>query len=78
MDLQQVKKAITSRTKAIVPVHLFGNAVDIEELRDIVGPGIYILEDCAQSHGALVRGKKTGRLGDISAFSFYPELRIGR
>lgn len=77
MDLKQVEKAITPRTKAIVPVHLFGNAVDIEELRGIVGPNIYILEDCAQSHGAMVRGEKTGRLGDISAFSFYPTKNLG-
>lgn len=77
MDLKQVKKALTPNTKAIVPVHLFGNAVDIEELRDIVGPNVYILEDCAQSHGAMVRGKKTGRLGDISAFSFYPTKNLG-
>jgi len=77
MDLKQVEKAITPRTKAVVPVHLFGNAVDIESLRDIVGPNIYILEDCAQSHGAMVRGKKTGGLGDISAFSFYPTKNLG-
>lgn len=77
MDLDKVKYAITPRTKAIVPVHLFGNAVDIEKLRGIVGPDIFILEDCAQSHGAMVRGKKTGVLGDISAFSFYPTKNLG-
>ena len=77
MDLDRVKNALTSRTKAIVPVHLFGNAVDIERLRDIVGPDVFILEDCAQSHGAAVRGKKTGVLGDISAFSFYPTKNLG-
>lgn len=77
IDLDQVKKAITPSTKAIVPVHLFGNAVDIEKLRDIVGPDIFILEDCAQSHGAAVRGRKTGVLGDISAFSFYPTKNLG-
>lgn len=77
IDLDKVKDAITPRTKAIVPVHLFGNAVDIEKLRGIVGPDIFILEDCAQSHGATVRGKKTGMLGDISAFSFYPTKNLG-
>jgi dTDP-4-amino-4,6-dideoxygalactose transaminase len=77
MDLDQVEKALTPRTRAVVPVHLFGNAVDIARLRDIVGPKIFILEDCAQSHGASVHGKKTGSLGDISAFSFYPTKNLG-
>jgi dTDP-4-amino-4,6-dideoxygalactose transaminase len=77
MDLNQVEKALTSRTKAVVPVHLFGNAVDITRLRKIIGPHIFILEDCAQSHGATVHGVKTGALGDISAFSFYPTKNLG-
>lgn len=77
LDLKQLKQALTPRTKAVVPVHLFGNAVDIERLREIVGPHIFILEDCAQSHGASVRGRKTGALGDISAFSFYPTKNLG-
>lgn len=77
MDLKQVERALGSRTKAVVPVHLFGNAVDIEQLREIVGPCVFILEDCAQSHGAAVRGRKTGSLGDIGAFSFYPTKNLG-
>lgn len=77
MDLKQVERALGSRTKAVVPVHLFGNAVDIEQLREIVGPNVFILEDCAQSHGAAVRGRKTGSLGDIGAFSFYPTKNLG-
>lgn len=77
MDLDQVDRALTTKTKAIVPVHLFGNAVDIPRLREIVGPNIFILEDCAQSHGAAVHGRKTGSLGDVSAFSFYPTKNLG-
>jgi len=77
IDLDQVQKALTTKTKAIVPVHLFGNALDIERLREIVGPDVFILEDCAQSHGAAVRGKKVGSLGDIAAFSFYPTKNLG-
>lgn len=77
MDLSAVEKAITAKTRAIVPVHLFGNAVDIARLREVVGPHIFILEDCAQSHGAAVHGRKTGSLGDISAFSFYPTKNLG-
>jgi len=77
IDLNKLKNALTQATKAIIPVHLFGNAVDVENLRDLVGPDVYILEDCAQSHGASVRGRKTGSLGDIAAFSFYPTKNLG-
>ena len=77
MDLTQVENAITSRTKAVLPVHLFGNAVDTEKLREIVGPDIFIVEDCAQAHGAEVRGKKAGSLGNFGAFSFYPTKNLG-
>ncbi len=77
MDLEKVQDAITEKTKAIVPVHLFGNVVDIEKLRELVGPNIFILEDCAQSHGASIHGSKAGSLGDISAFSFYPTKNLG-
>jgi len=77
MNIEQVYNAITPRTKAIIPVHLFGNALDIERLREIVGKDIFILEDCAQSHGAMVRSKMTGSMGDISAFSFYPTKNLG-
>lgn len=77
MDLNKVKDALTERTKIVVPVHLFGNAVDVEKLRNIVGPDVFIIEDCAQSHGATVRGKKTGSLGDFGVFSFYPTKNLG-
>lgn len=77
MDLDQVEQVLTPRTKAVVPVHLFGNPVDVPRLREIVGSNIFILEDCAQSHGASVRGCKTGSLGDIAAFSFYPTKNLG-
>jgi len=77
IDLKKVKNALTPATKAIIPVHLFGNAVDVEQLRDVVGPDVFILEDCAQSHGASVHGRKTGSFGDISAFSFYPTKNLG-
>jgi len=77
MDLDRVAAAITPRTRAVVPVHLFGNAVDIPRLRAIVGPRIKIMEDCAQSHGATIRGVQTGSMGDASAFSFYPTKNLG-
>jgi dTDP-4-amino-4,6-dideoxygalactose transaminase len=77
MDLTRVEAALTSRTRGVVPVHLFGNAVDIEALRALVGPDRFILEDCAQAHGAEVRGRKVGSLGDAGAFSFYPTKNLG-
>jgi UDP-N-acetyl-3-dehydro-alpha-D-glucosamine 3-aminotranferase len=77
IDLDRVAAAVTSKTRAIVPVHLFGNAVDIVRLRAIVGPRIAIMEDCAQSHGATIGGVRTGALGDAAAFSFYPTKNLG-
>jgi dTDP-4-amino-4,6-dideoxygalactose transaminase len=77
MDLDKVAAAITPRTRAVVPVHLFGNVVDIPRLRAIVGPSMKIMEDCAQSHGATLRGTQTGSFGDASAFSFYPTKNLG-
>jgi len=77
IDLNKIQDAITDKTKAIVPVHLFGNIVDIEKLRDIIGLDIFIIEDCAQAHGGTIRGKKAGSLGDLSAFSFYPTKNLG-
>jgi len=77
MDLDRVAAAITPRTRAVVPVHLFGNLVDIARLRGIVGPHIKIMEDCAQSHGATLRGAQSGSFGDASAFSFYPTKNLG-
>jgi|Deesub1362A_J573_1020465.scaffolds.fasta_scaffold00121_5 dTDP-4-amino-4,6-dideoxygalactose transaminase len=73
-----VEKKITSKTKAVIPVHLFGNVCDMEpiyELKKI--HGFYIVEDSAQAHGAEYRGKKVGSLGDVSAFSFYYTKNLG-
>ncbi len=77
IDLNRVAAAITSRTRVVVPVHLFGNVVDVEQLRVIVGPSIAIMEDCAQSHGASIRGIRSGAMGDAAAFSFYPTKNLG-
>jgi dTDP-4-amino-4,6-dideoxygalactose transaminase len=77
MDLHQVKAAITAKTRAVMPVHIFGNVLDVPQLRAIVGPDVKILEDCAQAHGATLRGVQAGAMGDISAFSFYPTKNLG-
>ena len=72
MDLNKINYLINNNTKAVIPVHLFGFPVDIFKLRDIVGDDIYIIEDCAQSHGAKVGEYLTGSMGDINCFSLHP------
>ena len=72
MDLKKISSKINCRTKAIIPVHLFGFPVDIFKLRKIVGDSINIVEDCAQSHGAKVGEYLTGSMGDINCFSLHP------
>ena len=77
IDLEKIKASITSKTKAIVPVHIFGNVVDIERLRAIVGRNIYIIEDACQAHGSSMNKRKSGSFGDIGCFSFYPTKNLG-
>ena len=73
-----VEPLITSRTKCIIPVHLFGHPAPVEELTGLAAAhGLKILEDAAQSHGATARGRKVGALGDAAAFSFYPSKNLG-
>ena len=77
IDINKIQELITKKTKAIIPVHLFGNIVDIKKIRDIIGSDIAIIEDCAQSHGGEIRNIKAGSMGDLSAFSFYPTKNLG-
>ncbi len=78
MDPSQVEKAISKRSKAIVPVHLYGHPAKIDDIVDVARDhGLRVIEDCAQSHGADYKGRKTGAWGDISAFSFYPTKNLG-
>jgi dTDP-4-amino-4,6-dideoxygalactose transaminase len=77
MDLEKVAAAITPRTKAIMPVHIFGNMLDVARLREIAGPGIPIVEDASQSHGSTLRGRQSGSMGDVGVFSFYPTKNLG-
>jgi len=73
MDTSKIKSAISNRTKCILPVHLFGQCVDMDEVNQIaLKYKLYVLEDCAQSHGALYKGSKAGSMSDISTTSFYP------
>lgn len=77
MDIEQAARAVTPRTRAIVPVHIFGNVVDIPALRAAVGPSIAIVEDAAQAHGSRLRGVHAGTMGDLGIFSFYPTKNLG-
>lgn len=78
MDLEQLAYCFSLKTKAVIPVHLFGNVVDVERIRSIIGNrDIRIIEDCAQAHGAQLRGQPAGTMGDASAFSFYPTKNLG-
>src|SRR4051812_16986950 len=72
LDLDRVEELITDRTRAIIPVHLFGHPVDMDRLNEIAARhDLVVIEDCAESHGATVRGRQTGALGDMGCFSFY-------
>lgn len=78
IDPQKIEKAITSKTKAILPVHLYGQCVDMDPIKEIAKKyNLKIIEDSAQSQGALYKGKKSGALGDASGFSFYPGKNLG-
>jgi perosamine synthetase len=72
LDPSLLESAITTRTKAIMPVHIYGHPVDMDPvLRLAREHGLRVVEDCAEAHGALYRGKKAGSLGDLACFSFY-------
>ena len=78
MDLTELPTRITPSTRAVIPVHLFGNLVDVPLIRNIIGDrNIRIIEDCAQAHGAMLGGRMAGTMGDAGAFSFYPTKNLG-
>jgi dTDP-4-amino-4,6-dideoxygalactose transaminase len=78
LDPRSVEKLVTPKTKAIVPVHLFGQPADMDPLMSLAkSKKISVIEDCAQSHLATYKGKTTGALGDVGAFSFYPTKNLG-
>ena len=78
MDVDQLEQALTSKTKCILPVHLYGQCVDMNQVMKFsLKHGLSVLEDCAQSTGALFEGKRSGCLGDVAAFSFYPTKILG-
>jgi aminotransferase EvaB len=78
MDTRQVADAITSRTRALLPVHLYGQCVEMAPLEQLAAQhGLAILEDCAQAHGARHHGRLAGTIGHAAAFSFYPTKVLG-
>jgi dTDP-4-amino-4,6-dideoxygalactose transaminase len=78
MDPSHVEAAITPRTKAIVPVHLYGQPADMDPILDIARRhGLTVIEDAAQAHGAEYKGRRCGSMGEIACFSFYPGKNLG-
>lgn len=73
-----IEEKINSNTKAIIAVHLYGQSSDMDEINEIAKKhNLYVIEDCAQSHNSLYKGKKTGTLSDVGCFSFYPGKNLG-
>lgn len=78
MDAGQIEAKITDKTRAILPVHIFGQMADMEEISKIAKRhGLKVIEDCAQSFGANLNGKKAGSFGNTGCFSFYPSKNLG-
>lgn len=78
IDPQKFKDALTPRTKAVIPVHIYGQPADMKEILAIArSRNIAVVEDACQAHGAVYQGKKAGSLGDIACFSFYPTKSLG-
>ena len=78
IDIAKIGPAITKKTKAIIPVHLYGQPVNMDGLMEIAKKhNLMVIEDCAQSFGAEYHGKKTGAIGDFGCFSFFPSKNLG-
>ncbi|WP_367362450.1 DegT/DnrJ/EryC1/StrS family aminotransferase [Mesotoga sp.] len=78
IDPAKIEQAITGRTKAILPVHLYGQPARMEEIMALAKKhNLFVVEDCAQAHGATINGKNIGTFGDINCFSFFPTKNLG-
>lgn len=78
IDSTKIEDAVTEKTKAIIPVHLYGQPCEMDQILFIADKyHLYVVEDCAQAHGATYKGKKVGSFGDVAGFSFYPGKNLG-
>jgi len=78
LDINELEKKITPKTKAIIPVHLYGQPVDMDKVIEVAKKhNLFVIEDCAQAIGATYKGKKVGSIGDIGCFSFFPSKNLG-
>lgn len=78
IDVDKIEATITSNTKAIIPVHLYGQPAEMDEIRDIAKKhNLYVVEDAAQAHGSEYQGQRIGTIGDIACFSFFPGKNLG-
>ena len=78
IDATLIESAITEKTRAIMPVHLYGQTCDMDPIMEIAHKyNLYVVEDCAQAHGAKYKGKVIGSFGDVAGFSFYPGKNLG-
>ena len=78
MDVKQLEAAITKKTKAIIPVHLYGQCADMDPILAIAKRhGLIVIEDACQAHGAEYKGRRAGSMGDMGCFSFYPGKNLG-
>lgn len=78
MDTTLIEEKITNKTKCIIPVHLYGQCVNMDNIKQVADAyRLKVIEDCAQSHGATFKGKKAGSMSDLAAFSFYPTKVLG-
>ena len=78
LDPRAVERAITPRTKAIIPVHLYGQPAEMDAILEIARQhNVRVIEDAAQAHGAEYRGKRAGSMGDVACFSFFPSKNLG-
>jgi dTDP-4-amino-4,6-dideoxygalactose transaminase len=78
IDPQLIEAAISAKTKAVIPVHIYGQPCDMDAILEIAHKyDLKVIEDCAQAHGAVYKGKRAGSMGEIGCFSFYPTKNLG-
>jgi len=78
LDPARLEAAVTARTRAVIPVHLYGQPADMDPILDIARRrSLLVVEDACQAHGALYKGRKAGSMGDVGCFSFYPGKNLG-